>query len=688
MKILVYLVSLFALSAEAQYQVVESTPASGQPAMGVCGQPLPLSASRNVMNQRLVCGGAQIGPFNRVATKTNSEHWDNWQRASQIGSSNETRAQMQAIRLAEAPIQWSGQAKFHTYETWTWSQRMRGHNPNYCHVWQQPYACTRTNRIPVYVPDTACLRRERERREESQSPGGFGTVPFSPGSDGNYGGTPGQGRRAAPPRNDWDSHPSDNSRSNGPYLGGRKDPGRLDSPSDFNRSYRGGGGGGGAGYGGGGRSGGSGGGGGGGGGSRGGGGSGRRTSLEGWIIGTAHADECPEIIDHYRTEIVPDTCYKQMVDECDWEETHTETRACPDGTINYNIAYNKPDASWAPGQPGYYDMLPNKYDLMPGEWETLSLTTNNGQSDKTFGRGRASSVKAELDIDNAWNKYQIQYFNGDRIADNGEYACQFDRPIDLKAKVTTVERIIRKAPNTLAVPVDSLGKERPFEITLYHLDGQDEPVKKRPGKMYLADASTEAVTVAARLSRKFEGLDPDAVKTEVKSTQKAITLADQKGFYKNTLLKVRLVQKQNCFGEPDKVYTDTLDTSSKFIRGEDDKLIIPLDGTSGNVPNLYRPMGFVAKTLKTVFGELDLQLQPGAEYDFEVSTLQEGLPFYENGCKNGARTCDLKDANPEMYSDVLHVKFVADPRVDDRSLLQRFESFYSRKLWNKFRTCR
>ena len=681
MKILVCLVSLFALSAEAQYEVVKSLPDSGQPAMGVCGQPLPLESSRNVMGQRLVCGGAMIGPFNRVATKTNSDQWDAWQRESQGVADNETRARMQQIRLAEAPIQWSGQAKFHTYETWSWQIRKRGRNPQVCRVWQQSSTCTKHRSVPVYKEDLECLREQNEE-SNTPSPRNYGTVPIIPDVGSGYSGSAGQGRRAAPPKLDWDSHPSDNTRGNGPNLGRRQDPGRLDSPSDFNRSYRGGGGSGSSGsgssnHGGSGGSGSS---------NR---GSGRRTMLDGWIIGTANASEaCPPIVDHYRDEEYQGTCYTQMVDECEWEETHNETRACPDGTIIYNISYNKPDASWAPGKSGYYDILPNKYDLLPGEWETLTLTTNNGQSDKMFGRGRAGLIKADLDIDEPWNTYQIQYYNGDVIADSGQYACQYDRPIDIKAKVTTVERIVREAPNTLSVPKDSLGKERPFDITLYHLDGQDDPVRERPDKMMLKDESTDTVTMAARLSRKFEGLDPQAVKTAVKSSQTAVTIADNPGFYKSTMVKVRLIQEQNCFGEPNKVYTDTLATTSKFIRAEDDKLVIPLDGSQGNVPSLYQPIGYIAKTMERVFGKIDMQFQPGAQYDFQVSTLQEGMPFYKNGCKNGSRNCDMKDVNPEMFSKVLHVKFVADPRVDRRSWLQKWDSFYSRKLWNKPSTCR
>ena len=129
-----------------------------------------------------------------------------------------------------------------------------------------------------------------------------------------------------------------------------------------------------------------------------------------------------------------------------------------------------------------------------------------------------------------------------------------------------------------------------------------------------------------------------------------------------------------------------LKTTADLTKAEGDTLLVPLDGTQAGIPSFYRPFGFVGRVLGT-FGPIDLKLNPGLAYEFRVSMLQQGLPFYLNGCRFGHLNCDDAHANPRMYSEELKIRFTADPNRDDRAWWQRFEHWYGKKWWNKFRSC-
>lgn len=693
-------------TAFAQYQIIAGTPEDGQPAIGACGTPLPLDQSRRVTGVRLVCGGARINLPMRTFHR--SDKWDEWSLIERSGGgTTESRMEMQALRMQEAPVSYTGEAKYKTYETWNYSIRKRGANPNKCRTWQHPYACKKSRQEAVQ--EYRCHARPKVEEPSSN----YVPVPIVPNYGSNNNSNRGGGGAISPPKRDsWDGGGSYQRRNDGPPSGSRMDSGRIKTIEDYNRSgtsrsgsfpgssssgssIRSGGGSGGSSYrpssGGSsgssrGSSGGS------SGGSRGSSGSNRRSSLDKiQDIFTSRAlaaegEDCGYEITGYRTVYEDATCYQTMVDTCEWEEMQTGQRECSTETLKYNVSFAKPntyDPNWKPGQKGsgYHDLLPNKYDLLPGEWEKYTLTINAGRQDEIYGMGLSTSIHPKLTFENQWNEYQVR-FNQD------EFACRKGANIEVKADVFTQHRIVRKAPNALIPAVDGQNRDRSLERGQFFLPNGHVSLL-RPIKIHVIDASNETMMVASRQSRQFKDLDSNAIVTDAKEDRpvKQATAQDV-GFLKNTLLKVKLIEKGNCFGENDKVFSDVLDTSSALTKGAKDNLYVPLDGTDPSVESFYKPLGVVGKVLSYLPGKpLDLQLNPGREYEFHVSMQQQGLPFYENGCKNGAKTCDQNDVNPAMYSEELVIKFVADDQYDQRSFLQRFESWYSRRPWNKFRSC-
>ena len=638
------------------YEVIERTRAPGEPAaIGACGTPLPPESSRRARDHRLVCGGAIVNLPLRTAVKT--PQYDEWSRLerSDAAGTLETRRQMQALRLTEDPLHYQGQTSVQTYETWTTSVRMRGANPRHCRTWQRPYLHRYVVKDPI---------RERRCREVADRPhasssssgwtGGFG-APFregrrSSGGGGARGGSSSSSRGGGSSSSSRGGGSSSSRSSGGPRLGPKMDSGRIrtwdshkSSPSRSKSSggYK----------------------------------SNRRAALE-WlsdlILPRAYAERvCESVIVGYRDRTVEETRYQTMVDTCEWEEDRTESRACSTETVNFDVEFEKPsayDPHWTPDHEGYHNLLPNKYDLLPGEWESYALLIN--------AHARGPQVVTEFDVTNGWNAYR---------AAPPTFRCEKNRPIDLKFKVQTKHRIVRRAPNALDEVIDGQGVGRGVQREVSYLGDAGAPVLGRPYRLQLTDRSNQTMLTAARQSRKFGTIAADVNVTEVPNATRAATARDL-GFVKNTLLKIKIIEKGGCFGEGEKVFADVLNTTADLTKAEGDTLLVPLDGSQAGIPSYYRPFGFVGAVLGR-FGPLDLKLNPGLAYEFRISMLQQGLPFYKNGCRFGQLNCDEKTANARMFSEELKIRFTADPRRDDRAWWQRFEHWYGKKWWNKYRSC-
>ena len=62
--------------------------------------------------------------------------------------------------------------------------------------------------------------------------------------------------------------------------------------------------------------------------------------------------------------------------------------------MSFRIGYDRPsEQDWNPDLPEYDENLPNKYDLLPGEVESLTLLNNN--------RSRQETLDPAMSIDHA-----------------------------------------------------------------------------------------------------------------------------------------------------------------------------------------------------------------------------------------------------------------------------------------------
>jgi hypothetical protein len=347
------------------------------------------------------------------------------------------------------------------------------------------------------------------------------------------------------------------------------------------------------------------------------------------------------------------TCHNEVANFCNWNEPHSEIEKCSNERMTYEAKFSKPIPSqWGPEKNEHYmDILPNKYDLLPGEWENISVISN-------FGRG--ATIRPEVIFDNAWNDY------ADRKSIQ-EVACRMNNPLHLKIEIDTNNRIMRKTPNTFVTPVDAYGK--PMKV-LYHnqVAVKDGQAQGEPYEVKLADAGNELVTIAARQSRNLSKLDSGAQVSTVKQNRGNGVLAMPESFWKDTQFRLRLTQKTSL--SRDVSIAQNVYTNGGMVMSTDDNVVIPLDGRGG-VESLFRATGPFNFALKNFWEKTRIHLTPGARYELGISMYQRGLPFYEAGCSEG-QSCEGEKANDKAFSDEMLISFTADKRVDERSFFQKF----------------
>lgn len=627
------------------------TPAVSQHVMGACGQSLPIEKSRQVTNLRLVCGGAKVQFPPRQAIM--SPYWDEWNKIdrSEALLSLDVRKEMQALRLKEEPLFWKGMADYPIFEEWTWKARFRGKNRNHCRVWKKPRKCM-VKGEPKPIKKWVCVESDEDESADGAIIGGAAGV-----AAGRAGGSRnlGQGSTSSGGR-DEKGGTEKPKRKDGPDTGKMDPAKKLDSYDSYKDKKNSSG------------SGAS---------SKGGSSGGskkdsnRRSSILDLLIPSAYAQEnCGYEVVGYEDTYVEGTCYDEIIDECEWDEDQTALRSCGQQSLAYKVQYQKPPTDYQPGAKGYHDLLPNKYDLLPGEWEQVTFQTNPS--------GRQSNILAHVKIENAWNEYEIK---------TQPVLCRLGGDQQIEAQIVTKARILRRAPNSLAESADQWGRVNSLVSDQRFVGDKGDPVRLRPHRIQLVDKSDEVLAAASRQSRKTTMQNPYMKETPYNGpAQKAATALDF-GFWKNTLLKIKIVEKNNCLGEGEKIFADVLQTTTALTKFEGNHILVPLTGDSMGLKPLYRPFGRIGKVVQFFVPDIDLQLNPGMDYEFRISMVQQGLPFYENGCVDGSMTCDATQVHSRVYSDELRIQFKADPRVDDRGWIQKFENWYGRKVWNKFLNC-
>ncbi len=398
-----------------------------------------------------------------------------------------------------------------------------------------------------------------------------------------------------------------------------------------------------------------------------------------WVFG--HHPSCPPEVT-YVDEPVYNAEGKQIGTEqrrvetpkpCWHDEPRHEEEFCSSEIMHYAANFRRPTIlEWHPPKVGeklhdepirrYYDVIPNKYDLLPGEVEDVQIFSNSGQR---------STISPNGTVGDAWNKYSFQIsFEDGPHSRRGDTSvrCNHDVTHKINVTVNTEYRIKKQTPNAFRMPVDAFGRDvAPIKWLTGTSKKGVEVEHAKPREIHLSDAAHVMIRTMARQARE---LDAKLEESRQKSGEGGgIDAAAQKemkdefkkgGFFKQTQVRVRLMEYARF------VLTPRRKTHNLYLSEED----VALDeyyqmrlGGEAKEDDLFRASGFITDK---GFNNRTTNLRPGMKYEFRISMYQQGVPFYNQEGESffkGESSC---------YSKELKIPFVAHKEIDDRGFLQKF----------------
>lgn len=306
--------------------------------------------------------------------------------------------------------------------------------------------------------------------------------------------------------------------------------------------------------------------------------------------------------------------------------------------MRYEASYAH-DPKWTPSYRdpsgnevrNYSSIIPNKFDLLPGEVEQRRVLLNRG--------GASTQLRLEFDIKSKYNEYRVEPVT---------LACAYKATDKARFDVNTVGRMMAKAPRLLELPSDG----EPLEFD-----------RGRPSRIKLVDGARREMLDASELSRAFpdvEGVNPEYFKTN-KGEEQAPT---KQGWWAETRFRIQLLTKDKWGREMTISVPNTFDSNQAQYYMNN--LTIGLEG-QGAMERFYRPSGPLEWALGGLYKQFGMELTPGRTYYVRVQLVNRGLPFYESGCRGGKRVCEGQDATKDSYSEPIDIPFVADPTIDNRS---------------------
>lgn len=353
---------------------------------------------------------------------------------------------------------------------------------------------------------------------------------------------------------------------------------------------------------------------------------------------------------------------------CYHDETQHESRHCSDELMTFDAEFVRPSRVdgepavdsdgrkfagyvWNPRSKGYYDVLPNKYDLLPGEIEDVQIYSNS-----FLGNVIIPIAK----VGDAWNQYK---FDLNLVNHGASASCEMRRhfnlaDLHLKARVFAEDRIIGKAtPNAFrAGGMDAQGnKTDSLAFNIEYLNGKTT-VRTNPYELRLVDTSSFIIEAMSRQSRQAiadreaeklaRGEGSNTTPDERKQAEEQSEVLGGGGFNKDTRVRVKLWEIRDYARDIrlDKLYTD----GARANRGS--YYLIPLDKQD----SLYEIMGMTH------------HLKPGRAYQLTVAMYNHGVPFYrkENSGIN---------ALEGWYSGELPIDFSTPAEMtDERGFFEKY----------------
>lgn len=351
---------------------------------------------------------------------------------------------------------------------------------------------------------------------------------------------------------------------------------------------------------------------------------------------------------------------------CYHDETQYESRHCSSEQMNFDSEFIRPSTDpsvsatdsrgkqypgyvWNPSSPGYYDVIPSKYDLMPGELEDVQLYSNASLSPE---------ISPMVKIGDAWNQYhydiEIDGYGRSASCEMRRYYNKKD--LHLSVRVLTDKRIIGKTtPNAFRVgATDADGNALSTLGFDLGLSKKGKEVRTRPNKIRLVDTSAFAIEAMARQSRKAtasrelqKAAAGEGISSTVEERKEVAEQSEKRGFYKDTRIRVKLWEVRGFFSRSirlDKLYTDGSEVARSTF------YLIPLDAKD----SLYEIMGF------------SHHLKPQQKYRLAVAMYNHGVPFYR-------KENDGINALEGWYSQDLPIDFETSVEMkDSRGFFERY----------------
>lgn len=304
--------------------------------------------------------------------------------------------------------------------------------------------------------------------------------------------------------------------------------------------------------------------------------------------------------------------------------TVSGSRRCDDQKVSVKVRFTH-DPDWTPANPKYLDLLPNKFDLLPGEKESVIVGLNSSPS---------SSVTAGARVDNGWNEYGVRVSPASLACKLGEKSFTIE--------IDTKNRIKRKAPNPFSLPDDQKA-----------IIGLDD--KGRPKSLKLIDQARGLRLDQSMNSRRFE--TPRATDGEAADPGESIGQSEAGGSeafwvstqFRMTLYKIDGLGRRFPVTLPNKFATDRTDVF-------DNEMLISLGGRGG-MDRLYRPSGPLQFIFGGLYHYLGVELSPETNYELEVKAAQREFPFYESTCSTGEVACGDENSKEELFSEAIVIKF-------------------------------
>jgi hypothetical protein len=371
---------------------------------------------------------------------------------------------------------------------------------------------------------------------------------------------------------------------------------------------------------------------------------------------------------------------------CWHDETRYESRHCSSERMTFDSEFIRPSTDpntaakdsdaghpghanywWNPSHPDYYDVLPSKYDLLPGEVEDVQIYSNASMSTR---------IEPTTKVGDAWNDYRFKH---EIVGQGSSTSCEMRAPynlppLHLKVDIFTEKRKMgKKSPNALrAGGRDSEGNATDPLAFNQEADRAGNLMRTEPYELRLVDTSAFIVEAMARQSRK-DTAAREAAKLEAgegsnstfEERKKVAELnqkleearqqkkSKKKSFYKETRVRVKLWEVTGFASRNirlDKLYR----TSAEIARA--DHYMVPLDE---GADTLYK------------LGGIPHHLKPGYKYRLTVAMYNHGVPFYR---QEGTGI----DALESWYSDEIPLDF-ATPKAmkDERGVFERIVDHYN-----------